>query len=137
MHERFALDFSDVFEEDDERLDAEGGEPRRLCFPSPCRERRAHRFRCVRGERGNLHAPAGSGGGFRRIPPDVRCGVFSFSCSPVSVRGGGTGGTYGGSGLPATTISTCSRSSVSRSSSAAATRSSAARRSVSTRVATL
>src|SRR6266487_325649 len=56
VHERFALGLGDVVDENDERLDAGGREPRRLCFPPACRERRADRFRCVRGERGDLHS---------------------------------------------------------------------------------
>src|SRR6266480_4332209 len=84
----------------------------------------------------SAHAPAGSGGGLRRMPPLVRAWAFSLSAaSPLSVRSRGGGGTYGGSGRPATTISTCSRSSVSRSSNAVASRSRAARRSLRMRVA--
>src|SRR5947207_2286651 len=58
VHERFSLGFGDVFDENDERLDAHRGEPRGLPFPTPSRERRAHRFRCLRGERGHLHRSA-------------------------------------------------------------------------------
>src|SRR5438093_219956 len=58
VHERLALGFRDVFDENDERLDPGRGEPGRLPFPAACRERRAHRFRCVRGERGHLHRSA-------------------------------------------------------------------------------
>src|SRR5207247_391640 len=62
MHQRLPLGFTDGFDEDDERLDADGGEPGRLGFPSTGRERRAHRFGCVRGERGDIHCGAGGWG---------------------------------------------------------------------------
>src|SRR3989449_11005446 len=55
MHESFALRFGDLFEKDDERLHAGCGEPGGLRLPTAGRERRAHRFRGVHGERGQLH----------------------------------------------------------------------------------
>src|SRR5262245_14635545 len=58
MHQRLALGFGDVCEEKNRRLNAGRGEPRRLRFPAASRERRAHRFRCLRGERGDLHLSA-------------------------------------------------------------------------------
>src|SRR6185503_990445 len=58
MHEGLALVFGDVFEEENGRLNAGRGEPRRLCVPAASRERRAHRFRCLRGERGHFHLSA-------------------------------------------------------------------------------
>src|SRR5712664_4060534 len=54
-HQAFALCFGDLFEKDDERLHAGCGEPGGLRLPTAGRERRAHRFRGVHGERGQLH----------------------------------------------------------------------------------
>src|SRR5437867_10082793 len=54
-YQRFALRFGDLFQEDDEGLHAGRGEPGRLCVPAAGRERRAHRFRGVCSERGELH----------------------------------------------------------------------------------
>src|SRR5256886_6731503 len=54
-YQRFALRFGDLFQEDDEGLHAGRGEPGRLCVPAAGRERRAHRFRGVWSERGELH----------------------------------------------------------------------------------
>src|SRR2546425_2664666 len=123
MHERLALGVGDLFEQDDEGLDARGGEPGGLGVPAVGRERRAHRLGGVRGERGEPHAPAGSGGGLPSTGP--RAAGLSFAAAPSG--GGGAGaadGALGGSRFPASTISTSSRSSVSRSSKAAASRSS-------------
>src|SRR5216117_3412332 len=54
-YQRFALRFGDLFQEDDEGLHAGRGKPGRLCVPATGRERRAHRFRGVCSERGELH----------------------------------------------------------------------------------
>src|SRR5207244_12634367 len=46
---------------DDEGLHAGRGEPGRLCVPAAGRERRAHRFRGVCSERGELHRTGRAG----------------------------------------------------------------------------
>src|SRR5882762_1012954 len=68
MHERFALGFGDLFEEDDQRLHTGRREPGGLRFPTAGRERRAHRLggRGVRGERGDSHAARSALTMFRR-----------------------------------------------------------------------
>src|SRR5207247_4067637 len=121
MRPRFRLGLGGFVEEDDEGLDAGGAEPGGLGVPAVGRERRAHRLGRVRGERGQLHAPAGSGGGLPSTGP--RAAGFSFVAGPSAVgAAGGADGTIGGSDFPASTSSTSSRSSVSRSSNAAARR---------------
>src|SRR5438093_138854 len=129
-YQGLALGFGDVFEEDDEWLDPRRRKGRLVGFPPARRERRAHRFRGVRSERGGPHAPAGSGGGLPRTGPRADWGLPRAPASAADAGLAAGVGACGGSGLPATTRSTSPWSSVSRSSSACASRSSTSRRAV-------